>query len=167
MALAAVKPVNLEEERVRFMQDEAYQPKFEYKDAAAARAACERQLPSHEYLGLAINVLEHVRERFGSESRYHEAVWGDELTQPQADDVVREYLQRNGLSQLVRVRWSASHLLTSFGSGCLNLVDRQGYYRTKRLLGLLDHELGTHFTRAHNFKFSLCGLAQCTRQAAS
>ena len=84
-------------------------------------------------------------------------MWGEELTRPQVDDIAREYLQRNGLSQLVRVRWSASHLLTSFGSSCLNLVDRPGYYRTKRLLGLLDHELGTNFTRAHNFKFSLCG----------
>jgi len=118
-----VQPINLEEERTKFLQDESYQPKFKYKDAAAARAACkcrpylraacpasmlraagagglictplcaappgcvenahahahapphvsgERHLPSDEYLGLAINVLERVRERFGSESRYHE-----------------------------------------------------------------------------------------------
>jgi len=35
----------------------------------------------------------------------YQAVWGEELTRPQADAVVRDYLHRNGLSRFVRVRW--------------------------------------------------------------
>ena len=149
------------------MKDETYQPQFRYKDAEAAQAASRRHPPTDEYLGLAIGVLERVRERFGSESQYHEAVWGrflkcnttiDDpkpvrstlrswkflnacvvvvtsgkvLTRPEADAMVRDWLKKHSLMSKVKINWSSSHLVTSFGAGCLNLVDRPGYYRTHR-----------------------------------
>ena len=55
-----------------------YEPQFRYQDDAAAKAAC-RQPPREDYLPFALAVLEGVRERYGCESRYHQAVWGKYL----------------------------------------------------------------------------------------
>ena len=147
---AASQPVNLVSERKKWMADQRYEPQFRYADPEAAAAACRQHPARDDYMLLALSVLERVRERYGSESQYHHAVWGKVLTKAQADEAVQAYLQRHGLASLVRVRWSPAHLVTSFGGGCLRLVDRAGYYREQRLQGLLDHEVGTHFVRDHN-----------------
>mmetsp|Transcript_18099 Transcript_18099/g.43971 ORF Transcript_18099/g.43971 Transcript_18099/m.43971 type:complete len:313 (+) Transcript_18099:75-1013(+) len=163
MTIGATAPLNIDVEREKWLSNpDTYNPQFTYTDEEAALRAARTVKASGVLAGMAERVLEGVLQRHGSESGYHQAVWGEVLTRDEADEMVSDYLFQNGMDGLVRVVWSRKSLVTNFShntakqrfAGTLRLVAREGYYRRERLRGLLDHELGTHMTRAFNHRAS-------------
>ena len=117
---------------------DSYNPRFRYKDSAAALAGSNKVQASSALLHLAVGVLRSVIGKYGSErftasprriprlpmgdsvstprssniptreliwdpvpppcSGYHTAIWGEILSREQADRMVSNYIDQNGMA---------------------------------------------------------------------
>ena len=156
--LAALRPTNEAEERERFFAalsaGERYEPQLRYaqpRRAAEIRSSCDKHL-SDEYGEIAQRIMRGVIDAHGSEAAYCENVWGRTIERPEVDAACDAYLAQNGFDGEVDFIWSPHTLVTTCLGSKVHLVTRPRYYREARLASLLDHEVGTHFVRAHNHR---------------
>ena len=156
--LAALRPTNEAEERERFLAalsaGERYEPQLRYaqpRRAAEIRSSCDKHF-SDEYAEIAQRIMRGVIDAHGSEAAYCENVWGRTIERSEVDAACDAYLAQNGFDGEVDFIWSPHTLVTTCLGSKVHLVTRPRYYREARLASLLDHEVGTHFVRAHNHR---------------
>eukprot|EP00943_MAST-04B_sp_MAST-4B-sp1_P000787 g787.t1 len=155
--LSSLVPVNVVEEKETFLrairQNEVYNPIFKYASPSSAKKTRSKYdaMLSDEYLGRAIDILESVIRDYKSEAAYQNKNWGDQLETDVAKAYVKEYVKLDtALQKHLNVLWSDTAFCTSCCESTVTFVQRKNYYRDVRLKSLLDHEIGTHWTRTYN-----------------
>jgi hypothetical protein len=93
--------------------------------------------------------MDEVLRIYGTCQKYKEEAWGREINKEEILDIANKYLEDYNLD--VHVYFGNSLVTTMSGNG-LSLVGTPFYYRDLRFKSLLDHEIGTHYMRAHNHR---------------
>ena len=155
--LGLLRPKNEEAEKEKFKyywenfqtKGKVYNPRFQYTDLQAAQRVLDqmRVVYSSRFKNNAKYVMDEVIRIYGSCNKYKDEVWGKELSKEQVLEVCDKYLEDNKMD--VHVFFGNSLVTTMSGNG-LSLVSTHNYYKDLRLRSLLDHEIGTHYTRTYN-----------------
>jgi len=149
--LKQIQPLNTEEERLKFLFDASYNPQFEYADEIPAEKLLRHGEVHEEYLPLATKILDNIIELYGQESNFLEDAKGDQLNRDESMVLIQEFLDRNHLTNLVKLSFSSQYAARTAlkrTTGTFTLQIRTPVlYRTNSLLGMLNHEIGTHLFR--------------------
>lgn len=142
-------------------------PTFQYADPESAlKAMDDYGVPRDDLIGHAQRIMDEKRARHGDgakqDERFEQAVWGEPMAGGARDmgKCVNEYLDSHGIGDKVTIRWHENLAVASMTmargrkscEGTLNLPKQPGkkYSRALWVQGLLDHEIGTHFTCSIN-----------------
>ena len=149
---SSVFPSNERRQRALFMQDSpggVTNPTFVYAHPKRCHLlASSFAKGSSKYVTQAEHILRTVIQRYGSESHYFEEICGEVLSTSDSVDVFRRYLDLHNLSCEIRLVSDAASP-TSFKGKCL-YIRVPTSYRKYSILGVANHELGTHFIRRLN-----------------
>ncbi len=153
-----ITPLNLvEEEETFFRSGCRVNPQFEYKSSKMARRMirCFKP-PAGNLLPLATKIIEAFMKYYGSESQYLEKDGGDVLTLSETKVLFQKYIDDLALTELVTLDYSynaVSPTTISHDMKTGKSVITLGLpieYRRNRIVGVLNHEIGTHFLRNYN-----------------
>lgn len=158
-AVWSMTPQNLEEqERLFFESGCTLNPVFKYNrnKKCIGKVLKLFQRPEGGLLPLAVRILETFILAHGSETRYLETFGGEVLTQDQTTEVFQKYVADLDLGDRIKLRFSRNTISpTSISHDPrtgVSVVTMQlpVEYRRNRILGVLNHEIGTHFIRKYN-----------------
>jgi hypothetical protein len=158
-ALMHLAPKNLIEQRDLFFANECLvNPIFEYENPLLAQKtlqAYSQTSGEHPLMDIAVKILDSFLETFGSQSLYHESE-GDVLTQEETERIMNKYIADLGFQDELIVAFSPTLVAPTsctydpkLGKSKIN-VRLPCKYRRGRIMGVLDHEVGTHFLRRWN-----------------
>jgi hypothetical protein len=149
--LQQIQPLNLESERLKFMFDANYNPQFEYAEEIPTEKLLRHGQVHEEYLPLATKILDNIIELYGKESNFLDTAKGDQLNRDESTIIIQEFLERNHLTNLVKLSFSSAYTARTAlkrSSGTFTLQIRTPVvYRSNSLSGMLNHEIGTHLFR--------------------
>lgn len=145
-----VNPLNKEQEKTKFLFDPLYNPQFVYDQQLYTKDIEKFGSVSNKYLKQATQILKTVIAGFGSESAFLDEVEGGLLTREQIAEITQKYLEKNGIDQNVRVRFSAQAVSQASMKGNVLTFRLPAAQREKRIEGTLHHEIGTHYFRTLN-----------------
>ena len=155
--LSSLVPTNVETEKQKFLEAVAcgttYNPVFTYANPSSTRKTRSKydSMLSDEYLDRARYILDSVIDDYGSEEAYQTKNWGKQIGSNIAKKYVSEYIKMDdALLKNLKTAWSKTAFCTSCCDSTVTFVERENYYRDNRLKSLLDHEIGTHWTRTFN-----------------
>ncbi|MBD3279385.1 MAG: DUF1704 domain-containing protein [Candidatus Pacebacteria bacterium] len=145
-------PTNLQQEKAKFFAaDFNYQPQLSYaKKIDTQQLAQQYGLPKQKYLDLAQEIIDRAyHDRNESEIL---KTFGKKISQPQAHQRIKDFLQVHGLAARFQIKWSADFLsMISINKNTIKL--RQPFnLREQQLTGALYHEIGTHALRRVNYE---------------
>lgn len=148
--LSNLIPINLLEEKEKFLNDHKYNPQFVYDEPIDHKKLSQYGAPKQPYLDLAKAILE--KSYFGRNELDLFMMEGKELNQQEVTDKTRTFLEMHGLSERFAIVWSSS-----FVSRATINEDTVKYrlpvdYRKEGLIGALYHEIGTHALRRINYE---------------
>ncbi|KAJ8783126.1 hypothetical protein J1605_009734 [Eschrichtius robustus] len=177
--LTAIKPTNLEKEKVRFFKsDYTYNPQFEYANPSLPsvlakhsnatdrflkqeRVQCflgaeegiwdERMLKAVQHQ--SINIMELTLQKYGSYEKFEQATGGSLLSKTRIWSHVRKYMMKEGCMGEIVVHLTEdllSRASMTVVNGCPTLTINVCTAREHWLEGMLRHEIGTHYFRGIN-----------------
>lgn len=157
IALKMTVPINVaEEERKFFASNCTVNPQFEYSNNILAEKFLKQfKKPSTEYLKNSIRIMKAFLKKFGSEAEYLMEE-GPILTQEETKQYVQDYLKRLGVQEHITINFSHTQVVpTSVTHDSKTKKTKLNIrlpieYRRDRIIGLLHHEIGTHFIRKFN-----------------
>lgn len=151
-------PLNLAEEKKKFFFDPNYNPQFVYEQPIPEQYLTEKYGEfGGELMQKAKEICDSVIADYSKESSYLDAVEGKILTQEETVRFVTEYLTKNDLENKVTLRFVTNAIARTRMDGYVMYIRLPIEYREKSLLGVLDHEIGTHvFRRINDDKQSWC-----------
>ncbi|XP_058534043.1 putative tyrosine carboxypeptidase MATCAP2 isoform X3 [Ochotona princeps] len=95
--LTAIKPTNLEKEKLRFFRsDYTYNPQFEYASPALPSVLAKHSHASDRFLRQSINIMELTLQKYGSYEKFEQATGGSLLSKPRIWSHVRKYMVKEG-----------------------------------------------------------------------
>eukprot|EP01028_Stygiella_incarcerata_P011414 TRINITY_DN644_c2_g1_i2.p1 TRINITY_DN644_c2_g1~~TRINITY_DN644_c2_g1_i2.p1 ORF type:complete len:420 (-),score=95.61 TRINITY_DN644_c2_g1_i2:2122-3276(-) len=107
-------------------------------------------MASFEYYNEAVWILDAVIREFGSEGKYLEAVGGRLLTTEESVDFLKMYIRNHGLESDLGVELVEKQVSpTVLKKNCVS-VRVPVQYRRGTVMGVCNHEIGTHFLRRVN-----------------
>ena len=145
-----LNPVNKMEEKRKFFFDVQYNPQFVYAKNLDSDELSKYGEVSAEYVNVARSILDVVISKWKSEEAFLEEIEGPALTREEFTTVTREYLKKYGLEQQVKITFSSQFVSPTSMNGNEMRVRLPISHRKKRILGTLDHEIGTHYFRRLN-----------------
>ena len=103
-------PVNLEEQKKRFLQY-GIAPKFvlrrsQHSEGKADEAWLVRNLIRFDYFGEAKSVLDTVRQKYGDGMEYLNYAFGNPINYVQASEILAEYLRENNAEGEMVIYWT-------------------------------------------------------------
>jgi hypothetical protein len=145
-----VNPVNKQEEKEKFFFDVQYNPQFEYLQDIPEHVLHRYSPTSQDLYEKAKSILDTVIKTYGTESAFLLQSEGELLDRSRTEQIITNYLAENNLSKKIMVRFSYE-LLTraSFYKNVLS-IRLPNDFREKNILGMLNHEIGTHGFRYFN-----------------
>lgn len=148
--IQSLNPSNRNSEKKKFLFDPLYNPQFEYDEPIDEMQLRKYGEISHEHFDQAKYIIDTVVERWGVESKYMEEIEGKTLTKDELVKIIREYLKANKLEGRVKIQFIPNAVsLASMLGDTLN-IRTPITHRHKRVIGMLHHEIGTHFFRRIN-----------------
>ncbi|XP_004708210.2 uncharacterized protein KIAA0895 homolog [Echinops telfairi] len=152
--LTAIKPTNLEKEKVRFFKsDYTYNPQFEYANPALPSMLTKHSQASDRFLQQAINIMELTLQKYGSYEKFEQATGGSLLSKTRIWSHVRKYMTKEGCLGEIVVHLTEdllSRASMTVVNGCPTLTINVSTAREHWLEGMLRHEIGTHYFRGIN-----------------
>jgi len=159
VALLHSLPKNLDEECVRFFENQcSINPVFEYDNPALAFKYLQQfKQPNDEYMMIAKNILESFLKYYQSETEYL-TTEGEILTQEETEQYFMEYLEELEIQDQLVLSFQRNKVAPTSvthdpkgGKSRIN-IGLPIEYRRGRIMGVLHHEIGTHYLRKHNEK---------------
>lgn len=143
-------PINLQEEKQKFFDSDCkYNPQFKYKTLATLDKIYKYGKPKTEYLELAEEIVEEAfHNRTEEEIRSLE---GEKINQTQAQKMIDEFLEKNDLTEKIRVVWSEKFIAYASNYKDTLKIRLPLNYRQQEFKSTLFHELGTHAIRRLNY----------------
>ncbi|XP_077895979.1 putative tyrosine carboxypeptidase MATCAP2 isoform X2 [Ictidomys tridecemlineatus] len=152
--LTAIKPTNLEKEKLRFFKsDYTYNPQFEYANPALPSVLAKHSNASNRFLKQSINIMELTLQKYGSYEKFEQATGGSLLSKPRIWNHVRKYMMKEGCLGEIVVHLTEdllSRASMTVVNGCPTLTINVSTAREHWLEGMLRHEIGTHYFRGIN-----------------
>uniref|UniRef100_H0XRH0 Microtubule associated tyrosine carboxypeptidase 2 n=1 Tax=Otolemur garnettii TaxID=30611 RepID=H0XRH0_OTOGA len=152
--LTAIKPTNLEKEKLRFFKsDYTYNPQFEYANSALSSVLAKHSNASDRFLKQSINIMELTLQKYGSYEKFEQATGGSLLSKPRIWSHVRKYMVKEGCLGEIVVHLTEdllSRASMTVVNGCPTLTINVSTAREHWLEGMLRHEIGTHYFRGMN-----------------
>ena len=153
-------PANWEEEERKFFESNfEYNPQFEYDSPATNKRFLKMfPEPSFEYITHAKKIIDTFLERYGSESKYFETEGVAKHDQEEYEKKIIEYLDAHGpeVRAVARINFSNKNVAATsvtydnWTDKIRINVQTPVNYREGRYLGVLHHEIGSHFLRRFN-----------------
>lgn len=113
--------------------------------------------PDGQYLEIAKKILDSFLKEYGSESNYLDTE-GRKLDQEETHKYIKDYLQALGVEEWISINFQKNQVAPTSVTHdpktgkCKMNIKLPCEYREGRMIGVLDHEIGTHFLRKHNEK---------------
>ncbi|XP_075822635.1 putative tyrosine carboxypeptidase MATCAP2 isoform X1 [Microtus pennsylvanicus] len=152
--LTAIKPINLEKEKLRFFKsDYTYNPQFEYANPALPGVLAKHSNASDRFLKQSINIMELTLQKYGSYENFEQATGGSLLSKTRIWSHVRKYMVKEGCLGEIVVHLTEdllSRASMTVVNGCPTLTINISTAREHWLEGMLRHEIGTHYFRGIN-----------------
>ncbi|XP_069870367.1 putative tyrosine carboxypeptidase MATCAP2 isoform X2 [Dipodomys merriami] len=152
--LTAIKPINLEKEKLRFFKsDYTYNPQFEYANSALPNVLAKHGNASNRFLKQSIRIMELTLQKYGSYEKFEQATGGSLLSKPRIWSHVRKYMLKEGCLGEIVVHLTEdllSRASMTVVNGCPTLTINVSTAREHWLEGMLRHEIGTHYFRGIN-----------------
>jgi hypothetical protein len=154
-------PLNEEDERFMFLVADAVRtplavlpdPAFNYSwypDGKKPPLLEVYAMPSFAYYSEAVWILNAVVREFGSEGKYLEAVGGRLLTTEESVDFLKTYIGSHGLESELGVELVVKQMSPTVLKRSVVSVRVPVQYRRGTVMGVCNHEIGTHFLRRVN-----------------
>uniref|UniRef100_A0A8C5XS77 Microtubule associated tyrosine carboxypeptidase 2 n=1 Tax=Microcebus murinus TaxID=30608 RepID=A0A8C5XS77_MICMU len=144
--LTAIKPTNLEKEKLRFFKsDYTYNPQFEYANPALPSVLAKHSNASDRFLKQSINIMELTLQKYGSYEKFEQATGGSLLSKPRIWSHVRKYMMKEGCLGEIVVHLTEdllSRASMTVVNGCPTLTINVSTAREHWLEGMLRHEIG-------------------------
>uniref|UniRef100_A0A8C5K2A0 Microtubule associated tyrosine carboxypeptidase 2 n=1 Tax=Jaculus jaculus TaxID=51337 RepID=A0A8C5K2A0_JACJA len=152
--LTAIKPTNLEKEKVRFFKsDYTYNPQFEYANPTLPSVLAKHSNASDRFLKQSIHIMELTLQKYGSYEKFEQATGGSLLSKARIWSHVRKYMMKEGCLGEIVVHLTEdllSRASMTVVNGCPTLTINISTAREHWLEGMLRHEIGTHYFRGIN-----------------
>ena len=106
---------------------------------------------------IAKKILDSFLKEYGSESNYLDCE-GKKLDQEETHKYIKDYLQALGVEEWISINFQKNQVAPTSVTHdpktgkCKMNIKLPCEYREGRMIGVLDHEIGTHFLRKHNEK---------------
>lgn len=150
--IAKVNPINKEGEKRKFFFDPNYNPQFIYQEQVLPHDLLFYGEIQDTYLNAAQKVLDFITKAYGSHQTYVESSTDPLLSREDVEKYVREYLFREKIEKLVSIKFSSQAIARTSMSANLLTIRLPVEYRREGLVGMLNHDVGTHFFRTMNDK---------------
>ncbi|XP_078271123.1 putative tyrosine carboxypeptidase MATCAP2 isoform X2 [Rhinoraja longicauda] len=152
--LTAVKPLNVEREKVKFFKSEfTYNPQFEYTNPALPNVLARHSAASEKFLLQAIKIMKMALQKYGSYEKFEQATGGNLLTKSRIWFYVKKYMEKENCLGDIAVHLT-DDLLSRASMTIVNsrptLTINVSTAREHWLEGMLRHEIGTHYIRGLN-----------------
>jgi len=145
-----INPVNKEEEKKKFFFDPLYNPQFEYEEHILPHDLTQYGEASDEYLSVAKKILEQIPKEYGSHAAYVDRDREPLLSRDEVEKTVKKYLAQEKIDKRVLIKFS-NQTITRTSMHADSLIIRLPVeYRQEGLMGMLYHEIGTHYFRTLN-----------------
>ncbi|XP_029445350.1 uncharacterized protein KIAA0895 homolog [Rhinatrema bivittatum] len=152
--LTAIKPSNIEKEKIRFFKSEfTYNPQFEYANPALPDMLAKHSNASDRFLQQAINIMMRVLKKYGSYEKFEQANGGSLLPKSRIWTQIRKYMEREHCLGEIVVNLTEdllSRASMTIVNGRPTLTINISTAREQWLEGMLRHEIGTHYFRGMN-----------------
>ncbi|HAV15023.1 MAG TPA: hypothetical protein DCX25_01720 [Candidatus Pacebacteria bacterium] len=143
-------PLNIEEEKRKFLFDPQYNPQFRYERVMNETEAQKYGKISNEYLPQATHILDTVMKKWGNEQEFLEEVKGRELTREEVVRICDAYFKENHVDGKVKLQFTNNALSPTSMKQSTLTIRLPIMHREKQMTGTLYHEIGTHFFRSLN-----------------
>jgi len=113
-----------------------------------------------ELLEISQKIMKDLIQEYNSETEFLEKTGGDLLTKDQTQEIFTEYINSLGLQNNISLAFAENTVSPTSISHDQNgksiiTIGLPIEYRAKRIQGVLDHEIGTHFLRKYNDSFQV------------
>ncbi len=143
-------PVNLLEEKEKFMADQTYNPQFIYEEPVPADFLTKYGQPQQNKLDLAKTIVDRAFSQNNATALRETE--GRILSQDETERQIKRFLRLHQLEDRFNLTWSSSFVIrTSISSNTIKLR-HPAKFRQDGLLGMLYHEIGTHILRRINYE---------------
>lgn len=141
------KPLNLAEERQKFLDDPSYNPQFSYAREIHPEELVAWGIPKESHYNHALRMIEQWQTDEQSKPIVPKTPL---VTEPYIEEKIAEFNARLSLTHPVSAKFTANTISRCLLSGS-TLVFRTPMKYTKSVLDdLFRHELETHYLRKHN-----------------
>lgn len=148
--LQQLTPINLLEEKAKFLADNSYNPQFVYEEAVDQAALTKHGQPSQALLELAQEIVDFTF--FGRNEQELQMLEGKSLDQEDVHQKIADFLKIHKLDKKINIIWSHSFLSRTTISSTNIKLRLPADFRKLGLLGMLYHEIGTHALRSVNYE---------------
>ncbi|MFZ1721491.1 MAG: tyrosine/phenylalanine carboxypeptidase domain-containing protein [Microgenomates group bacterium] len=148
--LSDLTPINFQEEKARFFEDQTYNPQFKYNVEIPEKKLSQYGMPKLELVHLAEEILK--KAYFGRNQLDLEMLEGPELTQQQVSEVITAFLEMHDLQDRYQQVWSSSFVARTTISSDTIKLRLPVAFRKEGLRGMIYHEIGTHALRRINYE---------------
>lgn len=148
--LRTIHPINVEEEKQKFLFDEQYNPQFEYAFPIHQTKYEQFNTATDEYMEQAQAIMNKVIAQYGTETAYTESAMGEILEKEQVERGIKEYIQPYPFKNDVTIHFSSNFMARTSMIGYSMNIREPVVYRKNGFIGMLHHEIGTHLLRRMN-----------------
>jgi hypothetical protein len=146
----SLNPLNRDTERRKFFFDPLYNPQFVYQQHIDESNLRRYGVASETYLPVAESILKNTVKRFHTETEFLKQVEGEIIPKEELLKIIREYLKKNGIENRVHIQFVHQSVSLASMNGDVLSIRSPIAERAKRINGMLNHEIGTHFFRRLN-----------------
>lgn len=143
-------PVNLHQEKEKFLADQTYNPQFKYEETVTNRILTKYGQPRRRYLDLAQTILDQIYAHHSETELF--AGRGQLVDKQTVDAKVGEFLKMHQLDKRYQVVWSSSFISRTSITNTHIKLRLPPKFRQQELVSMLYHEIGTHALRRVNYE---------------
>lgn len=148
--LQRLTPLNLLEEKERFLSEQNFNPVFHYENPVEEKDLTKYGFPKPEYVALAQEILD--KAYFGRNERDLVMSQGKIIPHQEVTRRTQAFLDMHNLGDNYKIVWSASFVSRATINADTIKLRSTSEFRQQNLLGMLYHEIGTHAIRRHNYQ---------------
>ena len=148
--LAQLNPINLLEEKAKFLADPTYNPQFVYSEPISVEELTEYGIPTPHYLELAKAIM--AEAYFGRNQRDLLMMEGPIIPHDEVTRRLQAFLKIHNLLDRYTIIWSSSFISRATMTTDTIKLRSTAEFRKEGLIGMLYHEIGTHALRRVNYE---------------
>ncbi|PWU24108.1 hypothetical protein C5B42_00660 [Candidatus Cerribacteria bacterium 'Amazon FNV 2010 28 9'] len=145
-----INPINKESEKKKFFFDPLYNPQFQYATSVLHEELHYYTPISSDYLPIAHKILDFITKTYGSHDAYIEKTHEPILTREEVEKIVRDYLSKEHIEKMITMKFSTDAVARTSMVGNTLTIRLPVSYNESGLMGMLNHDVGTHFFRTLN-----------------